>query len=74
MAIVKMNKFKLLSFEYRRDSLLEILQNFNYVHFNDLEVDEDEAYLKEVKNTKRLTALEERVKELEDKNTNLFKL
>ena len=64
MAIVKMNKFKLLSFEYRRDSLLEILQNFNYVHFNDLEVDEDEAYLKEVKNTKRLTALEEKLEKL----------
>ena len=46
MAIVKMDKFNLFSFENNRKSLLDILQKFNYVHFNDLVVDEKEDYLK----------------------------
>ncbi|WP_311482136.1 V-type ATP synthase subunit I [uncultured Anaerococcus sp.] len=64
MAIVKMNKFNLLSFEEKRSSLLNILQNFNYVHFNDLEVSEDESYLKEVKNESKLNALDESLEKL----------
>ena len=58
MAIVKMNKFRLLSLEDRREGLLEILQNFNYVHFNDLKIDDDEDYIKEVKNTEKLSDIE----------------
>ena len=46
MAIVKMNKFNLLAFKDKREDLLDILQNFNYVHFNDLEKKEDMSYLK----------------------------
>ncbi|WP_296112749.1 V-type ATP synthase subunit I [uncultured Anaerococcus sp.] len=64
MAIVKMNKFNLLSFEEKRSSLLNILQNFNYVHFNDLEVEEDESYLKDVKNETTLNVLEDSLDKL----------
>ena len=64
MAIVKMNKFSLLSFNSKRSSLLNILQNFNYVHFNDLEVSEDETYLKEVKNESKLNDLNESLDKL----------
>ena len=64
MAIVKMSKFDLLSFEEKRSSLLNILQNFNYVHFNDLEVSEDETYLKEVKNESKLNDLNESLDKL----------
>ena len=64
MAIVKMNKFNLLSFEEKRSSLLNILQDFNYVHFNDLEITEDESYLKEVKNETKLNALNESLDKL----------
>lgn len=64
MAIVKMNKFNLLSFEEKRSSLLNILQNFNYVHFNDLEISEDESYLKEVKNEIKLNAIDESLDKL----------
>ncbi|WP_311375860.1 V-type ATP synthase subunit I [Anaerococcus lactolyticus] len=60
MAIVKMNKFSLLSFYNKRSSLLNILQNFNYVHFNDLKLEENESYLKEVENSVALKSLEER--------------
>lgn len=49
MAIVKMDKFNLFSFENNRTSLLDILQKFNYVHFNDLKVDDGEDYLRKVK-------------------------
>lgn len=64
MAIVKMNKFSLLSFDSKRSILLNILQNFNYVHFNDLKLKEDESYLEEVENSAVLKALEERLDKL----------
>ena len=60
MAIVKMDKFSLLSFNDKRSSLLNILQNFNYVHFNDLKLKEDESYLKEVENSAVLNSIEEK--------------
>ena len=58
MAIVKMNKFNLLAFKSDRDELLNSLQAFNYVHFNDLKRDEENTYLEEVRNTERLNALD----------------
>ena len=58
MAIVKMNKFNLLAFKSERDDLLNTLQGFNYVHFNDLERDEDKTYLSEVRNTEKLQKLD----------------
>ena len=60
MAIVKMDKFSLLSFNDKRSSLLNILQNFNYVHLNDLKLKEDESYLKEVENSAVLNSIEEK--------------
>ena len=37
MAIVEMSKFHLMSFGYDREKLLEDLQHFDYVHFEDLQ-------------------------------------
>lgn len=65
MAIVKMDKFNLFSFENNRKSLLDILQKFNYVHFNDLVVDEKEDYLKKVSNQDNLTRIDEKRSKLE---------
>ncbi len=43
MAIVKMSKFNLFSFDKDRENLLKKLQFFKHVHFNDLEVDDEAA-------------------------------
>ncbi|MDO4594496.1 MAG: V-type ATP synthase subunit I [Tissierellia bacterium] len=65
MAIVKMDKFNLLSFEENRESLLRKLQEFNYVHFKDLKVDEDENYITEVKESKNLAKIEKELSKCE---------
>ncbi|WP_040398251.1 V-type ATP synthase subunit I [Anaerococcus senegalensis] len=65
MAIVKMDKFNLFSFENDRASLLDILQKFNYVHFNNLEVDDKEDYVKKVKNQEKLARIDEERSKLE---------
>lgn len=58
MAIVKMDKFNLLAFDSDRNHLLDILQDFNYVHFNDLVLPNEEAdYLTEVRGTSRIAEL-----------------
>lgn len=59
MAIVKIDKFNLLSFDSDRDNLLNTLQGFNYVHFNDLVKQPDDDYLTEVRETKRLAEIDE---------------
>ena len=59
MAIVKMDKFNLLSFDSDRQSLLNSLQAFNYVHFNDLVKENDENYISEVRETQRLAEIDE---------------
>ncbi len=64
MAIVKMDKFNLLSFDYNRSNLLDILQDFNYVHFNDLEVSDEEDYIKEIKNSEVLGRIDEDISKL----------
>ncbi|MDO5755105.1 MAG: V-type ATP synthase subunit I [Tissierellia bacterium] len=48
MAIVKMSKFNLFSFDYDRQRLMDHLQKFEYVHFNDLQENEDERLKDEV--------------------------
>ena len=65
MAIVKMDKFNLFSFENNRSNLLSILQKFNYVHFNNLAVDEKEDYLKKVSNQENLTRIDGKRSKLE---------
>ena len=59
MAIVKMDKFNLLSFNSDRESLLDTLQDFNYVHFNDLVLDDNDDYLTEVRETEKLAEIDE---------------
>lgn len=59
MAIVKMDKFNLLAFDSDRRSLLDTLQDFNYVHFNDLVLADDEDYLTEVRETRKLAEIDE---------------
>ena len=60
MAIVKMSKFNLFSFDDQRDALLKKLQEFNYVHFNKVEgVDEKSEGVREVDNGDKLFAIEE---------------
>ncbi|WP_295883759.1 V-type ATP synthase subunit I [uncultured Anaerococcus sp.] len=59
MAIVKMDKFNLLSFDSDRENLLNSLQSFNYVHFNDLVKENDENYISEVRETERLAHIDE---------------
>ncbi len=41
MAIVKMSNFNLFAFDSNRDDLLHELQKFEYVHFVDLDEDQD---------------------------------
>ena len=41
MAIVKMSKFDLYSFDYDREKLLEDLQKFNYVHIDEKKVEDE---------------------------------
>ncbi|MGL5649952.1 MAG: V-type ATP synthase subunit I [Clostridium sp.] len=52
MAIVKMNKFTLLTFESKKDALLEKLQDFSEVEFIDLQ---NENYLEENEELKQLS-------------------
>ncbi len=59
MAIVKMDKFNLLAFDSDRESLLDALQDFNYVHFNDLVLPSEDNYLTEVFETKRLAEIDD---------------
>ena len=61
MAIVKMDKFNLLAFDSDRENLLNILQDFNYVHFNDLVLEENENYLTELRATKKLAQIDESI-------------
>ncbi|MDO5018117.1 MAG: V-type ATP synthase subunit I [Lagierella massiliensis] len=42
MSMVKMSKFNLLAFDYDRSKLLKKLQDFEYVHFNNLNKNEEE--------------------------------
>lgn len=60
MAIVKMQKFNLYSFDSKRDFLLKALQKFKYVHFNNLiQEKEEEEELEKVEIPEVLLELEE---------------
>lgn len=61
MAIVKMSKFNLFSFDYDRAKLLKNLQKFEYVHFNDLKENGNEEYegLDKVKVTDEISEINE---------------
>ena len=79
MAIVKMDKFNLLAFDSDRESLLNSLQGFNYVHFNDLVLDGSDDYLSEIRVTEKLAQIDESINKvnyvidvIEDYNKNLL--
>lgn len=59
MAIVKMNKFTLLTFKSKKDSLLEKLQNFSEVEFIDLQNDDYLELNEELKELSKDTVDEE---------------
>ncbi len=61
MAIVKMTEFSLFAFDSEKENLLHELQKFEYVHFLDLEQDEDltEMGLRSVKVPENLVAVDE---------------
>ena len=65
MAIVKMDKFNLLSFDSDREKLLDTLQSFNYVHFNDLILDDDKSYLSELKNNEKLAKIDQKINQVD---------
>lgn len=60
MAIVKMSEFSLFAFDVEREDLLRTLQNFGYVHFNNLNEElEDEALSVEpIRDSQKLTEVE----------------
>ncbi|SHH59966.1 V/A-type H+-transporting ATPase subunit I [Anaerosphaera aminiphila DSM 21120] len=60
MAIVKMSKFNLFSFDSDRKNLLKSLQKFNDVHFNRLESEEDN-YLTEINVSDALMELDNEI-------------
>ena len=59
MAIVKMSKFNLFSFNKDREELLDELQLFKHIHFNDLKVEGDD--LEEVRLPKPIADLDETI-------------
>lgn len=61
MAIVKMNKFNLFSFQSDRNSLLNSLQDFKDVHLNILDKSEDQEYLENIKIPDILLELDEKI-------------
>lgn len=63
MAIVKMSNFNLFAFDSNRDDLLHELQKFEYVHFVDLDEDQDlkEEGLKKVTVPESIVEVDEQV-------------
>ncbi|MDQ0275499.1 V/A-type H+-transporting ATPase subunit I [Peptoniphilus koenoeneniae] len=63
MAIVKMSKFHLFTFNEQRQELLKALQKFNLTNFNDLKVAEGEDGIKKVELPEEIIAIDERIQE-----------
>lgn len=61
MAIVKMSKFHLFSFDRNREELLKRLQKFKYVHLNDLREEEISPDLQEVQRSDELVHVDEQL-------------
>ena len=61
MAIVKMKKFNLYSFETNRDFLLKNLQKFKYVHFNNLDSLDEEIELDKVQLSEKALEVDENI-------------
>ncbi len=61
MAIVKMSKFDLYSFDYDRAKLLENLQKFNYVHINEKKIEEENDYVTNLDNSEQIVDISEKL-------------
>lgn len=62
MAIVKMNKFHLFTFDEDRNELLKALQKKNLVNFNDIEIkEENQDFLEKVPMPEELQGLDETI-------------
>lgn len=60
MAIVKMSKFRLFTFDHDREKLLKRLQKFEYVHLNDLR-EEESLDLQKVERNDELVHVDEQL-------------
>lgn len=61
MAIVKMSKFDLYSFDYDREKLLEDLQKFNYVHIDEKKVEDENQGVKNLDNSEQIVSTSEKL-------------
>ena len=61
MAIVKMSKFDLYSFDYDREKLLENLQKFNYVHIDEKKVEDENQGVRNLDNTEQIVSTSEKL-------------
>ena len=61
MAIVKMSKFDLFSFDYDREKLLENLQKFNYVHIDEKKVEDENQGLRNLDNSEQIVSTSEKL-------------
>lgn len=61
MAIVKMSKFDLYSFDYDREKLLEDLQKFNYVHIDEKKVDDENQGVRNLDNSEQIVSTSEKL-------------
>ncbi|WP_297811625.1 V-type ATP synthase subunit I [uncultured Finegoldia sp.] len=61
MAIVKMSKFDLYSFDYDREKLLKNLQKFNYVHIDENNVEDENSLLTKLDNSENLVDISEKL-------------
>ena len=61
MAIVKMSKFDLYSFDYDREKLLENLQKFNYVHIDEKKVEDENQGVRNLDNSEQIVNISEKL-------------
>ena len=61
MAIVKMSKFDLYSFDYDREKLLENLQKFNYVHIDEKKVEDENQGVRNLDNSEQIVSISEKL-------------
>lgn len=61
MAIVKMSKFDLYSFDYDREKLLEDLQKFNYVHIDEKKVEDENQGVRNLDNSEQIVSTSEKL-------------
>lgn len=75
MAIVKMSEFSLFAFDVKREDLLRTLQNFGYVHFNNLneELEYEALSVEPIRDSQKLTEVEAKISKVSSAINVLFK-